>query len=404
MATIIKTPNKDSKGIVIFTDKEKDNLLSKRKQQLKALKSNWIIGLHHNCWYDYNFNYDPIYDFSIASKDDIKEVKGQKFPIFEGSVVNFNNDNIWKFSKENNHWDLINISKNADYKKNENFIRVVREIYNRGIKIRALMITFKEPDKIFKKKSLNDFYLEEFSEEERQLFNLIELDTSSPPFDFKTLAYFYSSAKVFCSTSEIEHRPRIPSYAISSGIPIVVSKSVSTLFPNKLRKEPGVFVANTTTDFANKIIKALKYVNSSFYSKESMRPFIDYFSSKKTIIRLKEFMFKNFNLNLEDPETLNLKKLDLRLARHMGFGNDLISSVPINMDSFIEFLKKENNHELIKIMNADDLERSLSQSGFVSSENQLTKRPLISRLKTFLIKYRLDSFPRIIQEYFNLKI
>tara|TARA_Y100000741_G_C18258613_1_gene559841 strand:- start:1641 stop:2843 length:1203 start_codon:yes stop_codon:yes gene_type:complete len=400
MATILKIPDINSKGIVVFTDKERDSVLLKRKKQIKLLKSKWIIGLHHNYFYS-NFKYNPLYDFSIATKDDLKEINNTKFPMFEASVVNFNRDNFWKFNKREKHWDVLNISKNVDYKKNETFIKVVRELYNMGLKLRVLMISYKKPDKIFKKRSLNNFYLESFNESERQLFNLIELETPSPPYDFETLSFFYSKSKVFCSTSEMEHRPRVPSYAISSGIPIVVSKSISTLFPEELRREPGVFIAQTIFDFPNQIIKALNYVNSPVYSKKNMQPFIDCFSNKKNIYKLKRFLSNNFNLKLENSKDINFKNLDIRLARHIGFEHNLIGSVPINMDSFLDFLIRSDSKELLKIIKFEDLERNLLSMETISSSNLYYGKPILNLIKEFLINYKLDKYPRKILKYFN---
>ena len=404
MATILKIPDKQSKGIIVFTDIERDNLLKDRIQKIKLLKRNWILGLHHNYWYDFKFKYNPLYDFSIATKDDLKEINDIKFPMFEASVVNFNKDNFWKFNKENKHWDVLNIARNMKFKKNEEFIKVIRELYNKNIKIRVLMITYRDPDKKFKTRSLNDFYLENFNDSERQLFNLIQLDTLSPPFDFETLSFFYSNSKLFCSTSDVEHRPRLHSYAISSGIPIVVSKSISTLFPEKLRKEPGVFVAKTISEFSSQIIKALSYVNSAAYSKRSMQSFIDHFSNNVTINRFKEFILKNFKIELNSSKNTNFKNLDLRLARHLGFNDHLISGIPINIDAFLDLILQDNHEQLLSLIKRNDLERELSNTGILSSDNLMVKKPIINRIRSFLIENNLDKYPRKIQKYFDLKI
>ncbi len=399
MATIIKTPCESSKGIVVFTDKERDSVLVKRKDQLKKLKKRWVTGLHHNYFQDYNFKYNPLFDFSIATKDDLKEINGVKFPMFQASVVNFNKDNFWKFNNGEKHWDVLNISRNIDYKKNETFLEVARELFNRGVKIRMLMIVYEKKRFSFNKKSLNDLYLENFSKEERQLFNLIELDTSSPPFDLKTLSFFYYNSRVFCSTSNKEHRPRIPSYAISSGMPIVVADSISTLFPEILRNEPGVFVANTINEFSNQIINSINFIKSSTYSKKVMQPFIDCFSNKNSVQLFSEFIKLNFNINIRDSKNVNLKNLDKRLARHLGFEYNMISSVPINMKSFMNYLINANDSELLKVIRLDDLEMDLSKLKIISSKKLYRSKTTITHIKELLIKFKLDKYPRLILKY-----
>ena len=40
---------------------------------IEAIKDRYLIGLHHN-WHDWEFRYDPLFDFSMAGEGDLREV------------------------------------------------------------------------------------------------------------------------------------------------------------------------------------------------------------------------------------------------------------------------------------------------------------------------------------------
>lgn len=355
---------------MIFTDIERDRLLRDKYKVLEKLKTEWILGLHHNYWLDNRFNYNPVFDFSIAAKDDLVELNGIDFPQFHGSCVNFNDNNIWRFNNYSKHWDVLNISKDVEYKNNMAFVQAIRKMYDSGFKRRVLFIVSTEFKKTQNKNALYKSYLKYFSSKEKQLFNLILIDSSSPTFDFKTLSVFYNNAKIFCSTSLTEHRPRLPSYAITCGLPIVASPSVSTLFPPDLRKEPYVFTA-TKGDFSDKIIKAINFFDSPDYSEKIMSPSIEEFSEKQTILKFNDFLLDNFKTSLTNS---NFNNMGLRLARHIGFSDHLVSSVGICMDDFLDFILK-NQHEILrKVILSEDPELYLKKMNLVSNYKSINSK------------------------------
>lgn len=91
MACLIKAPSEGSKGVVVFTTQERDRVIRPDRQfaeRVAALKDRWLIGLHHN-WHDYAFTYDPLYDFSMAGEEDLREVNGREFPLIPLDACNF---------------------------------------------------------------------------------------------------------------------------------------------------------------------------------------------------------------------------------------------------------------------------------------------------------------------------
>jgi len=73
MACIIKKPTEKSKGVITFTTQERDKVFAVDRDSLQSLiemKDRWVVGLHHN-WHDYNFRYNPVFDFSMAGPGDL---------------------------------------------------------------------------------------------------------------------------------------------------------------------------------------------------------------------------------------------------------------------------------------------------------------------------------------------
>ena len=80
---------------MIFTDIERDRLLREKYKILEKLKTEWILGLHHNYWVDNKFIYNPVFDFSIATKDDLVEFLSDKLAAFKiPAVIRFLDSNI----------------------------------------------------------------------------------------------------------------------------------------------------------------------------------------------------------------------------------------------------------------------------------------------------------------------
>ena len=72
MACILKIPD-NNKGVVTFTTQERDKLIFQDKsifESVMSLKKNYVVGLHHN-WHDYHFNWNPLFDFSMAGLGDL---------------------------------------------------------------------------------------------------------------------------------------------------------------------------------------------------------------------------------------------------------------------------------------------------------------------------------------------
>jgi len=107
MATILKAPSlKDgSKGVIIFTTQERDEFIlgnNKILSKINKLKSDWFVGLHHN-WHDHKFEYNPIFDFSLAGEGDLIEINDKKFNQIYLDACNFSPE-FFKISNNEKNW------------------------------------------------------------------------------------------------------------------------------------------------------------------------------------------------------------------------------------------------------------------------------------------------------------
>src|SRR5438445_662701 len=91
MATILKAPSGSSRGVVVLTTPERDRVIFEQpdaRTALEGLKARWVVGLHHN-WHDWEFRYEPVFDFSMAGDGDLVEVDGRDVPLVELDACNF---------------------------------------------------------------------------------------------------------------------------------------------------------------------------------------------------------------------------------------------------------------------------------------------------------------------------
>jgi glycosyltransferase involved in cell wall biosynthesis len=342
MACILKAPSKDSKGVVIFTTPErdiciKDNTLQKR---IWSLKDKWLVGLHHN-WHDHKFVYNPLFDFSMAGEEDLREASGKSVPLLPMDACNFVPE-CFKPSRGEKFWDILYVARAVFFKKIPEFFQSIRSLYDRVYKCRVLFICpvppydRKQESTVFYK--VRDFYDEMFSEEEKDLFTLLTLDYRYPfPFDLPTLAYFYRSSRIFVHSADEERRCRVAAYAWASGIPVVGMSCVGSLLPKDLRIPPFFYEASAYSRFPDRIIQALNDSYSNTNDFENVREYVSVNYTIPTLQRWLETLFHSHGLDF-DGKHLSYANLDIRLGRHTVLGCGL-NTVGSPLRGFIDILQ-----------------------------------------------------------------
>lgn len=363
MACILKAPTEGTKGVVTFTTQERDRLIQKDKElqeKIWPLKDRWVVGLHHN-WHDYNFVYNPLFDFSMAGEEDLREVSGKHIPLIPMDACNFVPE-FFKPSQGEKFWDILYIARAVFFKRIPEFFECIRTLYDRGYRYRVLFICPIPPyDRKGTKTvfyNIRDVYDEMFSDEEKNLFVLLTLNYRYPfPFDLETLAYFYRSSKIFVHFADDEKRCRVAAYAWATGIPVVGMSCVGSLLPKDLRVKPYYYEVSDYSHFPEQMVRAL---NDSKSNKKDFEKVRENFNVVYTKQVLSERLEKLFTANSLDYETshLSLSNLDVRLGRHYDIGSGP-NTISTPLSQFLDVL--QNQEEIIKItiMKHQDPEREL---------------------------------------------
>jgi len=396
MASILKIPTENSKGVLIFTSREKVEFIDKNKEihkRIELLKNNWIVGLHHN-WHDFKYYHDSLYDFNMAGETDLISADGKDFFHIPIECTHFT-PNVFEFSNTNKMWDILYVGKAVGFKKIPEFFKSIRALYDQGLMYRVLFISPVPPQ--CKKNIVNpayfcnirEVYNKMFNAKERKLFNLLTLEYEYPfPFDLETLSYFYKSSRVFVFTSDDERRPRTVAYAIASGMPTVLMKSVASLLPLNKQIKPYVYLADSYNEYPKLISEAIEFTKSENYTKERMKDSMQEFNIEQNLLKLRNIFKDKFFIDLfeDNRKYALLYNLDIRLARHYGFGEDG-HSVGWSLESLLNYLEQRSFKEMMDDMNGNDFERDISNLEIYGKKETkiLANKSLIGKFKMLLL-------------------
>jgi len=366
MGCILKAPDGRVKGVVVFTTQERDRVILKDRKlqdEIYSLKNNWVVGLHHN-WHDYNFVYNSLFDFSLAGEEDLKEVNGKMILLIPMDACNFVPDSFRPSGNEK-FWDILYIARAVSFKRIPEFFKCVRSLFDDGHRYRVLFICPIPPFDLNLRSirhtfsSIRKVYDRMFSEEEKNIFNLLTINYRYPfPFDIETLAYFYRSSRIFVHFSDIEKRCRVAAYAWSSGIPVVGMDCVGSILPSNLRVEPYFYNVHKYSEFPNQIITALEDNSKNTDNFDKVRRIVAAVHTKQELIKRLENLFFKMNLPF-GLHGFSLSHLDIRLGRHHGIGKGPNTVLP-SLSSFVKML---NELELLNdiIFNYSDPEKEIEK-------------------------------------------
>lgn len=361
MACILKLPSDGSKGVVTFTTQERDQFILGNKslqEKITSLKKDWVIGLHHN-WHDYKFCYNPLFDFSMAGEEDLKEQDGVPFPLVPLDACDFVPEYFKPVSGEK-FWDILYVARAVRFKKIPEFFECVRRLYDQGKRYRILFICSVPPYKWSQRKTvfydIRKVYNSMFSEEEQDYFTLLTIDYRYPfPFDLSTLAHFYRSSKIFVHFADNERRCRVASYAWESGMPVVGMSCVGSLLPSELRVEPYFYTVENYKEFDRLMPKAIENFNRARTEGGASRFFELHSMQKRLIDELKKIFQKKGLSYGQGAEFLD--GLDIRLGRHVLSGQQHKNSINMPFTDFIDLLQSERLAVIVS--GAGDPERAL---------------------------------------------
>ena len=343
MAFIIKNYKTHQKGIIIFTHKEYNYLIgrdlklknyifnphryfidifekflykNKMNRLINNFKSKYYIGVHWGFYHE-NVTTENWVDFHMAAKGTVNfDDTTFTIPL---SSANFINSNFHFDKNSRKFWDLVCISRAANFKKLDKLLNVIRKIYDKGhlIKICLIVPTDKKEGKRSYYTSLISDYENMFNYEERQNFHLIKLDSSLGGLGVSNdfISYVYRHSKVFTLFSIFEGESRVIKEAQKSGLLVVVNKNLIGGGRDFLTDENSIqFEDYDNADLAIKLAidKADEYqrnfINGSFKD-------IDEQESILTLKKYFNILYEKYNEEF-DGDLINIDNLARRLPGH----------------------------------------------------------------------------------------
>lgn len=364
MACILRAHSSDSCGVLVATTQERDHQLRNNPELCKAiegLKDRWLIGLHHN-WHDWNFKYDSLFDFSMAGDGDLVEVDGKEIPRIPMDACNFVQDAFHPGSSKK-FWDILYVARAVNFKRIPEFFDAIRRLYDSGHKYRVLFICPVPPYDPNEEKTvfykIRDVYDKMFSENEKDLFNLLTIEYRYPfPFDLDTLAHFYHSSKVFVHTADDERRCRVAAYAWACGLPVVGMKCVGGLLPAEARRPPYMFEPKRYADFPEQIITAISSLPAKDWDQAIMRQTFSESYTPDTLDQWLAQMAERRSLNYRTGH-LSRKNLSIRLGRHHN-GVAGSNSLETSLTDLVQWIA-DNDDKLPACIDSPDPEHTIQE-------------------------------------------
>ncbi len=233
MATIIKNNIFNSKGIIVFTHKEKkllSNIITSFffKKKILQLKSLFFFSMHWG-WFHKDEKDVPYIDFHLAGKGTLFFKNNNSY------VINLCNRNFIDkiFIKKNfvKIYDLISISRPVKFKNIDKIFLALKNIYNKNIKLRSLVIfTITSEKLLFNNENsysnIFDDFNKIFTNEEKEYVTLLPIYTSNTKYFLSKseICNYLNLSKIFILPVEKEGASRVIHEALLCGLPVITYK------------------------------------------------------------------------------------------------------------------------------------------------------------------------------------
>ena len=127
MVSIIKENNKNSKGVLIFTHKERfifEDPIDPLKDAIETLKSEYLLGMHWG-WYHENQKSVPYIDFHLAGEGTVSFRENMDTPRYTYCSRNFIPEFFVPFDCPT-HYDIVTVATPVEKKKMSDLIDAIR--------------------------------------------------------------------------------------------------------------------------------------------------------------------------------------------------------------------------------------------------------------------------------------
>jgi len=364
VACLLKAPDGPLKGCVSFTTQERDNLINGStglRAAIQALKRRFVIGLHHN-WHDHRFQYDPLFDFSMAGDGDLVEAEGRDFARIPIDACNFAPP-CYSLPRNEPFWDILYVARAVAFKGIPEFFGGIRALYDAGHRPRVLFICpLPCPVEIPGIPDLRKHFEQMFSPEERHRITFLSIDWDYPfPLDAQSLAFFYRNSRIFFHPAPEERRCRTAAYAWAGRMPVASTKNVASILPRSLHRAPFLFAFDSSLSMTPALAAALESNGKSDPAWEDVSAEFSAQASAKRMTALLEQLAGQYGWGSLSNAPINPSHLDIRLGRHHGISSGA-NRVDQSLSQLCHALASLSDGALRSICDSEDPELALRQS------------------------------------------
>jgi glycosyltransferase involved in cell wall biosynthesis len=225
MAFILKRPVGQSKGVALFTHKERALLDLGSPligEALRRLRDSYVVGMHWG-FYAEDVPVLPAVDFHLAKASTVSFREPGRIRALPFNSSMFTPE-FFRQEPRPKHWDIISVTRDARFKNTDQLLRALRIVYDRRPETHTLVICTASavPDPRREDLGIWKQYESSFSELERERFKLVMTRGHMFPFSRRDVAFFYQSSRVFTLFTEKEGVAKVVNEALLCGLPVVI--------------------------------------------------------------------------------------------------------------------------------------------------------------------------------------
>ncbi|WP_338729857.1 hypothetical protein [Haladaptatus sp. DJG-WS-42] len=232
MVSLLKQPVGNSKGILVFTHKERQFLLDPippLQRKFQSIKEAYLVGMHWGHFAE-DVGPTPFVDFHLAGQGTVSFTDEVDVPVLNYCSRNFVPEYFTPSNKEAK-WDIVTIAPPTRLKHLSELLNVVRETRDQGVDLTALFICPRP--KSLQSRKWDHKFIEtcenDLSKSEREAIKIIwplRTDDEIYPIPHRIIPYFFNIANSFALFSEQEGESRVISEALMTGTPVIARSNL----------------------------------------------------------------------------------------------------------------------------------------------------------------------------------
>lgn len=227
MAIVLKPVSGESKGLVVFTHKERrflDENAPVLGDEIRRLRRHFVVLMHWGS----HFEKPPLLPAVDA------HVCRDSAVVFPDPAVRRIPMNSAMFTPEyfrprnlEKQWDVISVTRPLRQKRTGELFACLRHLFDRRPRTTAFVLSV-GPAAMDDPRYENDLYeryVAMFNEAERERFTFLSVRSKAMfPFSRRDIAFFYNASRVFTLFSDMEGESRVIKEALMCGLPVLVKR------------------------------------------------------------------------------------------------------------------------------------------------------------------------------------